>query len=268
MARSKKGYLAELDPVEPLVDAEMTAPKKLTAAQTNRDAKIPAWIQAARVVLLASVGFAFWCGHMDSDLGHLQKDVARIDTRMDAMNGILLTLLADKSPRRAFEALGTLQPKQLSDALPALQRITEQPVAEVAPQPAALREVAVNLRLVNEGSPNYWSIVLGFIRWASNGMSPDAPPPGSPNLELHRFGARPFGAIRNKIVVLDEVDIQDGEFDNCRIIFTGKPSVLKRIMFVNCVFEFPITDQPSVPLKRISEQLLAGGIEHALVESL
>ena len=87
-------------------------------------------------------------------------------------------------------------------------------------------------------------------------------------LELHRFGARPFGTVRDRIVLLDQVDIQDGEFDNCRIIFTGKPSMLKRIVFVNCVFEFPVTDQPPAPLRRITEQLLAGGIDHARIESL
>jgi len=77
-----------------------------------------------------------------------------------------------------------LQPKQFSNALPALQRVTAHPVAAVAPEPATLSEVAVKLQFVNETVPDYWRTALNYIWWASAGMSPNAPPRANPTLRF------------------------------------------------------------------------------------
>jgi len=263
--------LAELDLLEPLVDAEMMAPKKATAAKTNRDTKLPTWIQAIVVVAVASAGFAFWCGQISSDIGHLQKEVTRIDSRLDDIWSSVLTLRAAQAPRKVLQELGALQPKQLSSALPALQKITEQPVAEVDPQPATLQEVAGKLRLVDETAPDYWPTVLRFIQFASAGMSPDAPPAGIPNLIVTNSVIRPwkgaFGNMTGKVIVLDGDQIEDGTFEKCRIVFTGTPTTMRRITFINCIFEFPRQNQPTRYLMGIGRALLASGIQRAFISS-
>lgn len=237
----------------------------------NLSAKIPAWIQAFGAVILACIGFAFWCGRLTSDIGHLETDITRIDGRLNSIQDMLLVLRAAQLPKKVLQEIANLKPEQFSGALPALQKITEQPVATVAPEPATLNEVAVKLSTVGETTPDYWITTLRFIEWASAGMSPNAPQPGEPNFVFKgSVGSlqQAFGIIRGKIVVLDNVDFQDGVFDSCRIIFSGTPSVLKNIRFVNCVFEFPVTNYPPAPLKQMSEQLLAEGIQRAVVSLL
>ena len=179
-----------------------------------------------------------------------------------------MTIRASQSPSKVLQEVAKFQARQFSDALPAIQAITEHPVITVSPELVTLQEVAIKLSRVNEATPNYWSVTLGYIQWASAGMSPSAPPPGQPNFIISKSAEFSFGTVRDRIILLDEAGIRDTVFENCRIIFTGKPSVLKNITFINCVFEFPITNQPPLPLKQMGEQLLAEGIHHAVISLL
>src|ERR1039458_10217207 len=74
----------------------------------------------------------------------------------NSLEASLLAIRAPQDPQKVLQELGALQPKQLSGALLALQRITEKPIAEFAPQPSTLRDVAAKLKLVNEATPDYW----------------------------------------------------------------------------------------------------------------
>ena len=257
--------LAELDLLESAVDGEMppnktTAPRML--ANPGRDAKLPMWLQVVGVVLLPFVGFAFWSGHLGSDVDHLQKDVARIDGRLDDIQGSLLTLRAAQSPQKVLQELGALQPRQLSKALSALQKITDQSASAVAPQPSTLRDVAGKLQLVNEATPDYWTTVQRFIRFASAGLSPDVPPPGTQtNLRIsNNVGAIALGVQKNCVVELDGGDVGPVRFENCRVRFTQNPVRFLNVTFVNCVFEMPDTASPSPYLKRASQILLASDL--------
>jgi hypothetical protein len=102
---------------------------------------------------------------------------------------------------------------------------------------------------------------------------PSAPPPGGLSISLTRVTVdmpleKLMGPMNGRTVTLDGAKIRDGTFENCRIIFKGEPTVLIRITFINCVFEFPAIDQPPPPLKRMSRQLLAQNMQHVLIESL
>jgi hypothetical protein len=66
--------------------------------------------------------------------------------------------------------------------------------------------------------------------------------------------------IKGKVVLLDGGELVNTRFENSRIIFTQDPVHLKNVTFVDCVFEMPITDTPSEPLKRESQQLLASDL--------
>ena len=258
----------ELQTVEYLVEM----PSKRTTPQSspiNLNAKVPAWIQASGVVLLASIGFAFWCGRLASDIGHLQTDVARIEGRINGIESSLLALRAAQS-KKALQEIAKLKPEQFSSALPAIRAITEQPVAAVALEPTTLREVAVKLSMVNQTTPAYWITALNYIQWASSGMSSEsgAPPSGTRPMQFDEGKFLLGNSFSGLAVILDGAHLQDDIFDHCRVIFTGKPTRLQNVTFINCVFEFPITDSPSAPLKVMGEQLLADGIQRAVVSLL
>jgi len=175
---------------------------------------------------------------------------------------------ASQSPGPVLRELGKLSPRELAKSLAALQRITEQPIARVAPDPTTLRDVAVKLSAVGQSTPDYWRTALDYIRWASVGMSPNAPPPGSPASQFNGNTVITNDIFSGTTVALDGASLQNAIFDHCRVIFKGNPSRLQNVTFINCVFEFPVTDQPPAPLRQMGEQLLAEGIQHAVVSIL
>ncbi len=187
--------------------------------------------------------------------------------RLDQIESYLLTKRAAEVPHQVLQELGALQPKQFSAALPALQKITEQPFATVAPQPATLREVADKLKLVNEATPDYWSTVLQFIRFASAGLSPNVPPPGTAaNVTLsHNTGSPGPLGFKNCVAELDGGDVGPARFENCRVRFTQNPVRFLDVSFVNCVFEMPETTTPTPYLKRASQLLLASNLQNVSI---
>lgn len=196
---------------------------------------------------------------------------AKTTLRLDNIEATLLNLRAAKEPRTVLKELGTVPSPVFAHALPALRAVVESSVTEVRPQPDTLTEVASKLHAVPEAIPDYWTTTLSFIRWASAGISPDVPPPGLPDFGFSASIVDVpltsiYGIIRHRVFLLDGVSMRDGVFENCRIIFSGRPSTLKNIKFINCVFDVPIIESPPVPLKRFSEQLLAQGIGNVRID--
>jgi hypothetical protein len=60
-----------------------------------------------------------------------------------------------------------------------------------------------------------------------------------------------------KTILLEDGYLENGEFTNCRIIFTQNPARLKNIIFRDCVFEIPTTDPPSPYIRKVSQILLS-----------
>ena len=154
-----------------------------------------------------------------------------------------------------------LDKKQFASALPALRKVTEQPVAKVSPTPSVIEDVSLKLRDVNENTQDYWPTVLQFIQFASAGLSLDVPPPGDPNLLVSYSRGMRFGTVSRKIVLLDGSDIVDTRFEHCRIIFTKNPTPLRNVVFVDSVFEFPISDHPVPYIQKAARVLLASDLK-------
>lgn len=200
--------------------------------------------------------------------------VFRVHTEdlLASVQGRLLTLEAPQAPKKVFQELGALPPKQLAQALPALRTIAEQRISAVDPPKNTLLEIASRLQKVDETSPDYWPATLRFIQFASSAISPSAPPSGPPTMVLERVSSNiPLrklfpSPIMEKVVFLSGVEISGGTFENCRIVFGLEPSKMKDIVFINCVFDFPsgLTTPPS-HLQIAAKEILNGKISNVIM---
>lgn len=134
------------------------------------------------------------------------------------------------------------------------------PAAEVRPQKATVLEVAGKLRQVNEAVPDYRLAVLQFLQFASASVSSGVPPPNTPP-NLFHGGSVPRSFFDHQVVVLDGGDFSQSRFTNSRIIFTQNPVRLDNTVFIDCVFELPITSTPSPYPKRVTRRLLSSNLQ-------
>lgn len=218
-------------------------------------------------IFLTLLGFVLTEHHAATH--RLEEDaVFRTHTndRLDVIEGLLRDLRVSQSPGPVLKELGNLSQPAFAKSLPTLQKITTQPVAAVAPSPDTLREVAVKLHQTDSATPDYWGTTLQFIRWASAAMSPNTPGPNAPRIELHNSTIQGNAmALNERVIVLDGTTLSGVVIERSRIIFSGAQSTLRNVAFIDCVFEFPVTNEPPAPLKQFSEQLLAAGMERAVI---
>ena len=173
----------------------------------------------------------------------------------NSLEASLLAIRAPQDPQKVLQELGALQPKQLSGALLALQRITEKPIAEFAPQPSTLRDVAAKLKLVNEATPDYWPTVLRFIQFASAGVVSQCFSSRDGG-DYHDRRFRESAGVQKLCRGTRWGDVGPTRFENRRVRFTQDPVHFLNVTFVNCVFEMPDTASPRPYLKRASQILL------------
>ena len=191
--------------------------------------------------------------------------------RLDTVEAQLRDLRASRSPSKVLDEIAQVSPKAFEKNLPALRQVAQQPISEVKPKPVVLNEITYQLRLLNEGDPDYWPTVLRFIQFASAGLSPNAPLPGPPNLKFTNSfveGPNVFGTIKSKIVRLDGGTLIDQTFENCRVIFTENPVHMKNVMFIGCAFELPQVENPNPFLKSTTQKLLASNLSAVSIPSL
>ena len=183
-----------------------------------------------------------------------------------------LTIIFEvRSPGATLQRLASLDSNHLGASLPVLRLVSEQPVSKVSPSPAELRAIAYTLSKVNPNSPDYWPTVLAFIQFASAHFGSNAPPPGTPvngYIGHNRIVGSVIRLPPHIVIELEDNYIEDETFTDSRIIFTGNPSVLKNVRFINCAFEFRNIAQPSPYSKAAASQLLAAGIQTVSIASL
>jgi hypothetical protein len=229
----------------------------------------PAVIVGAFIALLAVT-----CGALYQSFAHVKEEAifrTRTDDRLVSIEALLRNSRATAEPAKVLREIAGLGVKETIPNLPALRKVVERPVSEVDPQPSTLQKVAGNLRLVNEGTPEYWPTVLRFIQFASTSMSPGAPPMGSQASVFSGLHGAPvtMNGTTGQTVLLSDIDLlKDSSFIRCRIIFTEKPVRMQNVTFVDCVFEMPTTEIPSPYLKHAGKLLLASNLEKVLIESL
>jgi hypothetical protein len=192
----------------------------------------------------------------------LQKDVARIDGRLDDIQGSLLTLRASQAPLKVLKELSMLAPNQLAKALPALQKVTERPITEAAPSPIILREVANKLRVVDQTIPDYWPTVLQFLQFASAATSDKVPPSDARAIVYISKSSARNSRFENRSIVLDGGALPNSQFIRCRIRFTNNPVDIRGCVFIDCAFEFPVTDKPPPDhIQRFGKVMLASDLK-------
>jgi hypothetical protein len=190
------------------------------------------------------------------------------EARLAKIEAALLSHEASQSPSKVLKDLSEAHPDTFSAAIPALKKVTELAPSKVPVANETLQSIAEKLRETPQSTPEYWPTVLQFIKFASAGFSPNVPPAGPPSLVLsHVYTNYPRGirlpTVRNQVVLLDGGELWNARFENCRIIFTDNPLIMHNFTFVNCVFEMPISTQPSPYLKRTAQILLASNF-HAV----
>jgi hypothetical protein len=147
----------------------------------------------------------------------------------------------------------------------------EEPSNKSVADQEVLTAIAGKLRQTDESTPDYWPAVLRFIQFASSTMAPNAPPPGQqPRIlsDILSVGLMRGMREEGKTILLDDGNLGNGEFTNCRIIFTQNPVRLTNALFRNCVFEFPITDTPSPYKRKAIQILLSSNLASVLITNL
>lgn len=180
-------------------------------------------------------------------------------------------MVETKLPPLTLEQISSLDQKTFEHSLPQLLQAMGQPSHPAAPDQETLTAIAVKLRQTGESAPGYWPTVLRFIQFAGSSTAPKAPPPGQRPEILSEILSR--GLMRGIRVVgitmlLDDGNLGNGEFTNCRVIFTQNPVQLRNATFKNCVFELPVTDTPSPFIKKTSQLLLSSNLGSVSIPKL
>jgi hypothetical protein len=193
-----------------------------------------------------------------------------IDLRR-AETGANRTQVEANLPSLTLEQISSLNPKAFERSLPQLQQAAAQPGLKTVVSRETLAAIAGKLRQTGESTPDYWPATLRFIQFASSQMAPDAPPPGQPPRILSEILSRGLmRGIREKGITInfDAGYLGNGEFTNCRIIFTPNPVQLANATFRKCAFEIPITDSPSPYIKKVGRVLLDSDLGSVSIPSL
>jgi hypothetical protein len=170
-----------------------------------------------------------------------------------------------------LQQISHLDQNGFEQSLPQLRQAMEHPDPKVVADPETLAAIAGKLRRAGESTPDYWPTVLRFIPFASSRTAKNAPPPGQqPRVLSDILSVGLMRGVRevDKTILLDEGYLGNGEFTNCRIIFTQNPVRLANAHFRNCAFEIPTTDPPTAFIKKVSQLLLSANISSVSIPSL
>ncbi len=170
-----------------------------------------------------------------------------------------------------LKRLSQLDQKTFGSSLPQLRRVIEQAGPQTAADPATLAAITAKLRQTPESSPEYWPTLLRFIPFASSHMAPNAPPPGQKPRALSEIVS--VGLMRGirevrRTILFDDGDLGNGEFTDCRIIFTDHPVRLTHATFRHCAFELPATDAPCTYLQKVCRLLLSSNLDSVSIPVL
>ncbi len=169
-----------------------------------------------------------------------------------------------------LEQISHLDQKSFGRSLAQLRQITESIPTPEADQ-NTLTAIQGKLRQTDEFTPGYWPTVLRFLQFASSNIALKAPPTGEQAKILSDIlsvgimrGIREF----DKTILFDEGFLGNGEFTNCRIIFTQNAVQMQNVVFKVCAFEFLATDRPNEYLQKVGRKLLSSDLISVSIPSL
>ncbi len=207
--------------------------------------------------VLVSIAVTGWV-----DATHRSQNEARFEQkttdRLADIEAEILTLEVAQHPKAALQKIEGLPDAELSKSLSALHAVVARPVSEVAPDRSGLAALGARLAEINPNSTDYWPTVLEFIRFASNGLASNAPPPGKPNLILTNDTFVNVGQLTSPglRIVLDGGELKNVTITGDRITFTTHPVRLINVRFIDCAFEFPNDASSSDFLRNAASQIL------------
>jgi hypothetical protein len=142
------------------------------------------------------------------------------------------------------------------------------PALELKAYAKELTSVKSTLATSNSETPGYWSSSFQVISLLSRASATGTPPVEQSKESQFRNVSASVGAIApidGQRVLLGE-DIEGMTFENCIVRFD--PDVtLKNVLFINCIFIFPLKQSPSGPLRDIGRTLLASDIERVKIST-
>jgi len=231
------------------------------------------WYVASGLFVLIMASATWYLPH---ELSGLRRDInadtaGQLKPLNDKMISLDVTLRMLRIPGNSaavLKELSSLDPAEFAQNLPVLKKITEQLTEQTIASPETLQRVASNFLQTQSNVPGYWPSALRFLQYASLQASPGVPPPGAPRLIFSHNINLSLSPIENTVVKLDGGSITNITFRNSRIIFTEDMVQMKNVTFINCVFELPISDQPTPYIQRAARVLLAENLQDAVIRSL
>jgi hypothetical protein len=219
-----------------------------STAETIRKWSLPSVATALLIFFLVQWGtYTEFRTHTQDRLEHIESDM-RI-------------LRAPIQPREILKEISRLDQKQFAQSLPALRKAQEQPVTDIKPLAPDLQMIAEKLKHTDPNAPEYWPTVLQFLHFSTAGISTGVPPPGTPFLFASHGGrgglVLDHMTFKGMNLLLDGGSISDSTFENSRITFTENPVKLSNVVFINCVFDLPVSDNPNPYLKDAARTMLA-----------
>ncbi|MGO8736633.1 MAG: hypothetical protein ACLQVM_28015 [Terriglobia bacterium] len=204
-------------------------------------------------VCIAIVSYAAWISHQrpSSEAGS-----AKVEANL---------------PPLTLQQISSLDQKTFERSLPQLRQAIEGPIPSAVTNQETLAAIAGKLRQTNESAPDYWPTVVRFIQFASSVIAQNVPPPGQqPRVlsEILSVGLMKGIREKGKTILLDDGYLGNGEFADCRIIFTPNPVRLTNALFRNCVFEIPTTDPPSSYIRKVCRILLSSDLRSVSIPTL
>lgn len=202
---------------------------------------------------IAIVSYGVWIGHRKAPS---EAGSAKVDVNL---------------PPPTLQQISSLDQKTFERSLPQLQQAIGRPIPKAVTNPETLAAIAGKLRQTNESARDYWPTVLRFIQFASSVIARNAPPPGQqPRVlsEILSVGLMRGIREKGKTILLDGGYLGNGEFTDCRIIFTPNPVRLTTALFRNCVFEIPTTNPPNAYIKKVGRILLSSDLRSVSIPTL
>ena len=77
------------------------------------------------------------------------------------------------------------------------------------------------------------------------------------------IGPRTFNedALIGKVLILDGDRIFDVHFIRSRVVFKGRPSSLRNVLFTDCILEFPVNENPAPIWRIMGQELLSSNFK-------
>lgn len=186
-------------------------------------------------------------------------DVRLLLGRVSYIEGLLSSGKAFVQPKEVLAELKAADGATFAQLLPALGMVARQPLSLVRPDAETLRAIGKKLQVVDPRSAGYWPATIEFLRFSTDFFAPGAP----------RSKSKPSTGIPMGDPVITGFTLDVGNnysfkgltFKDCRFIFRDLSSIeFQNVTFINCVFEIPVTDQPSPQLQRFAQKLLASNL--------